>query len=135
MRRHEIPTHLDVADRAFAGLTVRQLLTLAAGLALAHGLASDLPLPLPARLVAGAVVLLLAAMFALWRPAGRPAEQWAFVLLRYLAAARVATWRPRERRVAPRREREVVLTAPPRVRHAQRSPLARGRRVRDARHA
>jgi len=26
MERHEIPTHLEVADRAFLGLTMRQLL-------------------------------------------------------------------------------------------------------------
>ena len=39
-------THLSVADKAVLGLTMRQLLSAVAGLALAHGAASDLPLPL-----------------------------------------------------------------------------------------
>ena len=94
MRRHEIPTHLEVADRAFYGLTVGQLLTLAGGLALAYGAASGAPAPFAARVVVAAVVLLASAVLALLRPAGRPAEAWAFVLLRYLAAPRVSVWRP-----------------------------------------
>ena len=32
MNRHEIPTHLNVEDKAFAGLTMRQLMTAAVGL-------------------------------------------------------------------------------------------------------
>ena len=52
MERHEIPTHLEVADRAFLGLTMRQLLSAAIGLALAYGALSDLPLPFALRLTA-----------------------------------------------------------------------------------
>ena len=106
--RHEIPTHLGVSDRAVLGLSVRQLLAAAVGLALAHA-AGDLPLPLPLRLVAAALVLALAAPLVFWRPAGRPLEEWALVLLRYHAAPRVAVWRPRERPLPPRAAREVVL--------------------------
>ena len=112
-QRHEIPTHLDVVDKAFAGLTMRQLLTAAIGLALAYGAASDLPLPLPLRLVIAAVVLVLTVVLALWRPAGRPVEDWAFVLLRFWSARRVATWRPIERASAHHQLREVVLPGLP----------------------
>ena len=108
-QRHEIPTHLDVADKAFAGLTMRQLLTAAIGLALAYGAASDLPLPLPLRLLIAAAVLVLTVVVALWRPAGRPVEDWAFVLLRFWSARRVAVWRPIERANVHRPLREVVL--------------------------
>jgi hypothetical protein len=93
--RHEIPTHLNVEDKAFAGLTMRQLMTAAVGLGLAYGVASEPPLPMAIRFAAAGVVLLLVALLALWRPAGRPLEDWAFVLLRYWAVPRVAVWRPR----------------------------------------
>ena len=95
MNRHEIPTHLNVEDKAFAGLTMRQLMTAAVGLGLAYGAASELPLPMPIRLMAAGVVLVAVALLALWRPADRPLEDWAFVLLRYWAVPRVAVWRPR----------------------------------------
>jgi hypothetical protein len=95
VNRHEIPTHLNVEDKAFAGLTMRQLLTAAVGLGLAYGAASELPLPMPLRLTAAGLVLIAVALAALWRPADRPLEDWAFVLLRYWAVPRVAVWRPR----------------------------------------
>ena len=47
------------------------------------------------RFAAAGIVLVLVALLALWRPAGRPLEDWAFVLLRYWAVPRVAVWRPR----------------------------------------
>lgn len=96
MNRHEIPTHLNVEDKAFAGLTMRQLMTAAVGLGMAYGTASELPLPIPVRLVAAGIVLVAVAIVALWRPAGRPMEDWMFVLLRYWATPRIAVWRPRE---------------------------------------
>jgi hypothetical protein len=96
MNRHEIPTHLNVEDKAFAGLTMRQLMTAAVGLGLAYGVASELPLPIPVRLTVAVVVLILVAVMAVWRPAGRPMEDWAFVLLRYWSVPRVAVWHPRQ---------------------------------------
>ena len=45
MQQHEIPTHLDVEDRAILGLTMRQLMTAAVGAALAYSAASQLALP------------------------------------------------------------------------------------------
>ena len=96
MDRHEIPTHLNVEDKAFAGLTMRQLMTAAVGLGLAYGAVSEPPFPLPLRLIAAGLVLAAVALLALWRPAGRPLEDWAFVLLRYWSVPRIAVWRPRE---------------------------------------
>ncbi|MEZ4503958.1 MAG: PrgI family protein [Dehalococcoidia bacterium] len=107
--RHEIPTHLNVADKAFGGLTMRQLLSAAIGLALAYGAASDLPVLMPGRLVVAAVVLIATLLLVLWRPAGRPLEDWVFVLLRYWAVPRVAVWRPRELSAPPGTTHEVVL--------------------------
>jgi len=95
MDRHEIPTHLNVEDKAFAGLTMRQLMTVAIGLALAYGAASEPPLPIPLRLVIAGVVLAGTAVLTLWRPGDRPLEDWAFVLLRYWSLPRIAVWRPR----------------------------------------
>ncbi len=112
MNRYEIPTHLNVEDKAFAGLTMRQLLTAAVGLALSYGAASEPALPMPVRLVAAGVILLAVALLALWRPAGRPLEDWAFVLLRFWAIPRISVWRPRERAVEVREatpKREVVV--------------------------
>ncbi|RJQ08648.1 MAG: PrgI family protein [Dehalococcoidia bacterium] len=109
MERHEIPTHLEVADRAFLGLTMRQLLSAAIGLALAYGALSDLPLPFALRLTATVVVIVAAAVLVLWRPGGRAAEEWVFVLLRYWTVPRVAVWRPRERVSGTRELREVFL--------------------------
>ena len=96
MDRHEIPTHLNVEDKAFAGLTMRQLMTAAVGLGLAYGAVTEPPFPLPLRLIAGGLVLAVVALVALWRPAGRPLEDWSFVLLRYWSVPRIAVWRPRE---------------------------------------
>ena len=108
--RHEIPTELQAPDDAALGLTMRQLLLAASGLALAYGAWLDLPLPGALRL--GASALALAATLALlaWRPQGRPLEEWALVLCRYHARPRLAL-----RRMPPGRRgsaRVVVLPAP-----------------------
>lgn len=108
-QRHEIPTHLNVADKAFGGMTMRQLLSAAIGLALAYGAARDLPLLLAGRLGVAAIVLVATLLLVLWRPAGRPLEDWVFVLLRYWAMPRVAVWRPRELTDSRGVTQEVVL--------------------------
>ena len=112
MQRHEIPTHLDVADRAFAGLTMRQLLSAAIGLTLVYGAAGDLPGPLALRLLVAAMVLVGTLLLVLWRPVGRPAEEWAFVLLRFWTSARIAVWRPGGPSTPRSGRREIVLPAP-----------------------
>ena len=100
MQRHEVPTHLNIDDKAFAGLTMRQLMVAIIGLALAYAAMSEVPLPLPVRLGLGAAVLLWTAAFTLWQPAGRSLEDWAFVLLRYVSVPRVVVWRVRRPRLA-----------------------------------
>ena len=100
MHRHEVPTHLNIDDKAFAGLTMRQLMVAIIGLALAYAAMSEVPVPLPVRLGMGAAVLLWTAAFTLWQPAGRSLEDWAFVLLRYVSVPRVVVWRVRAPRLA-----------------------------------
>jgi len=112
VQRHEVPTHLSIEDKAFAGLTMRQLMVAIIGLALAYSAISEAPLPLVVRLAAGATVLLMTAAISFWQPAGRSLEDWAFVLLRYISIPRVVVWRVRTSRGAATAEEarfEVVL--------------------------
>lgn len=111
MQRHEVPTHLNIEDKAFAGLTMRQLMVAIIGLALAYSALSEAPLPLAVRLAAGATVLLMTAAISFWQPAGRSLEDWAFVLLRYVSIPRVVVWRVRTSReaAAPEEARFEVL--------------------------
>ena len=48
VQRHEVPTHLNVEDKAFAGPTMRQLVVAIIGLALACSALSEAPMPLAA---------------------------------------------------------------------------------------
>ena len=94
---HEIPTHLNVEDKAFYGLSVRQVMYLSVGFSGAYSLwngAPDLALPLKLALVVGCLVG--AIVLALVRPHGRGLEEWAFVALHYLALPKTSVWRPRE---------------------------------------
>jgi hypothetical protein len=100
VQRHEVPTHLNIEDKAFAGLTMRQLMVAIIGLALAYAAMSEAPFPLAIRLAAGGAILLAAAAVSLWRPAGRPLEDWAFVLLQYVSVPRIVVWRVRTSREA-----------------------------------
>jgi hypothetical protein len=112
MQRHEVPTHLQIEDQAFAGLTMRQLMVVIIGLALAYAAVSNLPVLLPVRIAVGVLVLGTATICSLWQPGGRPLEDWAFVLLRYVAIPRVVVWRVRTSHFdEPERtaRREVVL--------------------------
>ena len=95
--RHEIPTHLNVEDRAFYGLTVRQVMYLTIGLSSGYGLwngSAGLPLLLRAGL--SAACMILALVFTLLHPYGRGLDEWAFVSLHYLTVRRVHVWRPGE---------------------------------------
>ncbi len=96
-RRHEIPTHLNVEDKAFFGLSVRQVLFLVSGLSASYALWSQWPeLPAALRLGLAAATLIGAIAFVLVHPGRRGLEEWAFVALHYAATPKVATWRPRE---------------------------------------
>jgi hypothetical protein len=112
VQRHEVPTHLNIEDKAFAGLTMRQLMVAIIGLALAYAAMSEAPFPLAIRLAAGGAILLATAAVLLWRPAGRPLEDWAFVLLQYASVPRIVVWRvrtSREEAIPDETRFEVVL--------------------------
>jgi len=97
VKRHEIPTHLSVEDKAFYGLSARQFMYLTVGLATSYGLWNQLLyLPVAARLALAVACFALAAALALVRPHGRGLEEWAFVALHYAAAPKASVWRPRE---------------------------------------
>jgi hypothetical protein len=92
--RHEIPTHLNVEDRAVYGLSVRQLTYLIAGSSGGYACWTSWPdLPDELRGAAAAFCLLVAAVVALLRPGGRGLEEWAFAALHHLATPKRALWR------------------------------------------
>ena len=94
-RAHEIPTHLNVEDKAFFGLSVRQLTCLIVGASSAYGLWNQWPeLPVGPRAGLAAACLVLGLALALVRPGGRGLEEWAFVLLHYAATPKRSVWRP-----------------------------------------
>ena len=105
--RHEIPTHLNVEDKALYGLSVRQVMYLTSGCSLGYGLWNHAAyLPIEVRAAGAAGCALVALIFALVRPHGRGLEEWAFVVLRFAAVPRVSGWRPREPDRDPRRSPE-----------------------------
>ena len=96
-QRHEIPTHLGVEDRAFYGLTMRQVMYLTAGLSGGYSRWNQWPgLQLLIRATLAAVCVLLALTFALVRPHGRSLDEWLFVVLHHAALPKTSVWRPRE---------------------------------------
>ena len=96
-RRHEIPTHLNVEDRAIYGLTIRQVMYLIVGGAGGYALWNQWPgLPLVLRGVLVAPCLLLAIIVALVRPYGRGLDEWLFVALHHISVPKVSVWRPLE---------------------------------------
>ncbi len=91
---HEIPTHLDVEDKAFFGLKLRQAMYLMSGLASSYGvLTGDWPPAPMLRLVLALFGFLGAAALALIQPLGRGLDEWAIVALRYCATPRHHVWR------------------------------------------
>ena len=92
---HEIPTHLDVEDKAFFGLKLRQAMYLMSGLASSYGvLTGDWPPAPTLRLVLAVFGFLGAAALALIQPLGRGLDEWAVVTLRYCALPHRYFWRP-----------------------------------------
>jgi hypothetical protein len=117
-RRQEIPTHLDVQDRAFLGLSVRQVLGLCSGAACSYGLWQHLASLFPT-LPAGLHVLPAILSFALVvtilmvRPGGRELHTWAAVTLRYATLPKRAVWRPALPAAVVRASWDPVAAAPP----------------------
>ena len=99
-RRHEIPTHLDVEDKLFAGLTPRQLLLLCLGVGLGYSLWQrwHQALMLPLALLLALLPALVSIVFATIRPDDRPLEHWLLTVARYatLAQAYVAGRGPQD---------------------------------------
>ena len=97
LERHEIPTHLNVEDRAFYGLSVRQVMYLTGGCSLGYSVWNQWGDTLPElRLGLAIACALVAVILALVRPGGRGFEEWAVVALRYLLIPRRGVWRPAE---------------------------------------
>jgi hypothetical protein len=95
--RHEIPTHLNVEDKAFFGLSVRQVMHLTIGLAGGYAVWVQWPDLHPTVRVGLAVAgVLQAVVLALVRPGGRGLDEWLFVALHYAALPKASAWRPRE---------------------------------------
>ena len=95
--RHKVPTHLNIEDKAFFGMTLRQVAIVAMGAALGYGFFKNIPsLPATVRIGGGAAILLAAAVFALWRPLGRGLEEWVFILAHYWWTPRYTLWHPRQ---------------------------------------
>jgi hypothetical protein len=92
---HEVPTHLDVQDRALLGLTVRQLLVLASAAACGFWLWSQSGAVPPSVRVGLAAACVAAGLgLALVRPGGRGLGAWGLTTLRYAALPRRCVWRP-----------------------------------------
>lgn len=107
--RHEIPTHLNVEDKAFFGLSVRQTMNLTAGIAGTYGLWNQWPsLPVGVRGALAAASLALGLVMTLVRVYGRGLDQWVFVLLHYLMTPKTSLWRARP---ASREEAGAAATA------------------------
>lgn len=95
--RHEIPTHLNVEDKAYYGFSARQVMYLIVGLSIGYSIWNQLAgLPAPIRITLIAVCVAVAVIFALVRPHGRSLDEWAFVAFHYVAAPKLSIWRPRE---------------------------------------
>jgi hypothetical protein len=102
--RHEIPTHLNVEDKAFFGLSVRQVMVLTSGCAVGYGLWTQNPdVPSSVRLAGALACLFVALVLALGRPGGRPFEEWGVIALRYALLPKRSVWRPEREHEDPRR--------------------------------
>ncbi|HET8627691.1 MAG TPA: PrgI family protein [Thermomicrobiales bacterium] len=94
--RRAVPTHLTLEDRAYLGLTARQVVCLALAAVAGYGLCLEgHASPGPARAAGFAACLAVGAAFAFVRPLGRNLEDWLFVVAHYLLTPRYALWRPR----------------------------------------
>lgn len=99
--RHEIPTHLGVEDKAYFGLSVRQVMVLTIGCSAAYALWNQWPeASTVLRIGLAAVIVIFSALLALVRPYGRGLEEWAFVGLHYAAIPKTSVYRPMEPEIA-----------------------------------
>ncbi len=96
-KRHEIPTHLNVEDKAIWGMSITQVMNMIAGCAGTYQAWNQWPwMPLWARCAIAAISLVMTLAFTFLRPFGRRLDEWALVALRYLATPKVSRWVTRE---------------------------------------
>jgi hypothetical protein len=94
---HEVPTHLNVEDRVVFGLTVRQFLYVLVGSSATYSLWEQTAwLADPLRVTVAVFTIAITLLFALWRPADRPLEEWLAAACVYVASPNAATWQPAE---------------------------------------
>jgi len=96
LKKHKVPGHLEQPDHILFGLTARQTLLLACGVACAgmawmNNTGSVAGTVLTLILMLGA--MLGACAVAFLAPAGRGLEVWVFVCLTYVCLAKVYVWR------------------------------------------
>jgi hypothetical protein len=93
-RVYELPTHLHIEDSVLFGLTVRQLVRLLVGAALAYKLWDVSPgLPAAPRVGLTAAFALCGLLLALFHPGERPLDQWVLAITLFYAMPRRRTWR------------------------------------------
>jgi PrgI family protein len=94
---HEVPTHLDVEDKVVFGLTARQFLYVLVGSSATYSLWEQTAwLHDPLRIAMAVLSIGTTLLFALWRPSGRPLEEWLAAACVYVASPGAATWQPTE---------------------------------------
>lgn len=95
--RHEIPTHLNVEDKAFYGFSARQVMYLTVGLSGSYGLWNQWSgVPVPVRIALIGACLVVTFILTLVHPHGRSLDAWTVVAVHYLAQPKISVWRPRE---------------------------------------
>lgn len=89
---HDIPTHLDVADRPALGLTTAQLLLLVSGVLAGVGALRQPHVALGLRLGEGLLPPGAALLLVAVRPAGRSLVAWGHVAVQHLTSPRLFGW-------------------------------------------
>lgn len=95
---HEVPTHLEIEDKPFFGLTMPQFVTLFVGLAVAAILYNYALgwLPLGARLVISGLVGLAVLLSVFIRPGGLSLSEWLLERIQFHFGVHLAVFGVRE---------------------------------------
>ncbi len=89
---HDVPTHLEIADKLVFGLTAGQTLFCVAGIFIGYSVWRHLLLlgmPILGSVPIAALVSVTLISLALIRPEQRSLDQWGFILFRYLLEPKV----------------------------------------------
>lgn len=121
---HEVPTHLEIEDKPFFGLTMPQFVTLFVGLALAailynYALAW---LPLGVRLVISGLVGLVVLLSVFIRPGGLSLSEWLLERIQFHFGVHLAVFGVRELREEMELEAITVNAQPQEVNYNFRKP-------------